>query len=167
MLSRFARFNVVGAIGFVLQVALLTLLVRAGVPVVAATLVAVEAAVLHNFAWHERWTWGRRGALGRFHLTNGAISLAGNIVVTPLLISEGVPLLAANLSAVIACALINFLAAQLVVFREAGREEAEGAETSLTQGPLRGRDRGARAGRPRFARPGAASLPDRKHRSFA
>ena len=46
-----------------------------------ATAIAVEAAVLHNFCWHQRWTWRDRRAasrttavrrLGRFHLLNGA-----------------------------------------------------------------------------------------------
>jgi hypothetical protein len=53
-----------------------------------STAAAVEAAVLHNFAWHQRWTWRDRrpasahetlGRLLRFHALNGAVSLAGNV----------------------------------------------------------------------------------------
>ena len=47
-------------------------------PLCVAMPVAVEAAVLTNFFWHERWTWhdrvqasGRWSRLLRFHITNG------------------------------------------------------------------------------------------------
>jgi putative flippase GtrA len=120
--TRFMRFNVVGAIGFVLQLAVLTTLERLGWPVLLATLVAVEAAVLHNFGWHERWTWAdqpadtRRGRLSRFHVTNGAISLVGNATITAALAAAGVPVVVANLVAVVACAGANFAAAHFFVF---------------------------------------------------
>src|ERR671913_1525419 len=77
---RWIVFNGVGALGVVVQLATLALLTRvAGLPVAVATLLAVEAAVLHNFAWHQRWTWrdvpttGVRGVLqrlARFHALN-------------------------------------------------------------------------------------------------
>jgi dolichol-phosphate mannosyltransferase len=75
--SRFVRFNIVGALGLAVQLAVLAGLDRAGWPLVPATLTAVEVAVLHNFFWHERWTWadrrpGRRvDRLLRFHASNG------------------------------------------------------------------------------------------------
>ncbi len=53
---RAATFAGIGLIGFGVQLATLALLVLAGWPYLVATCVAVEAAVLHNFAWHERWT---------------------------------------------------------------------------------------------------------------
>jgi putative flippase GtrA len=121
-MTRFVRFNVVGAIGFVLQLAVLAALERAGWPVVLATLAAVEAAVLHNFIWHERWTWAEArggtfaGRLSRFHVTNGLISLAGNAAITAALAAAAVPVVIANILAVIACAGANFAAAHLYVF---------------------------------------------------
>lgn len=60
-MPRFIRFNAVGVLGFVVQLAVLAGLVRAGVHYLAATVIAVEAAILHNFVWHERWTWRDRG----------------------------------------------------------------------------------------------------------
>ncbi len=61
-------------------------------PLVVATPLAVEAAVLTNFFWHERWTWrdrvqasSRWSRLLRFHVTNGITSLVGNTIVTVLL----------------------------------------------------------------------------------
>jgi putative flippase GtrA len=121
-MTHLVRFNIVGALGLALQLGVLALLACAGWPVSIATLVAVEIAVLHNFAWHERWTWmGRREGtrarrLTRFHMTNGAISLAGNAVITAALHAAGVPVTAANALAVVACAGANFAAAHLLVW---------------------------------------------------
>jgi putative flippase GtrA len=121
-MTPFVRFNVVGVIGFAVQVTTLTLLVGAGLPVLMATCLAVEAALLHNFVWHECWTWPdgvptTRGArLARFHVTNGLISMVGNGMLTTTLVHAGMPLLPATLVAVVSCALVNFAAANAWVF---------------------------------------------------
>jgi putative flippase GtrA len=61
MLLRFFRFNVVGAMGVAVQLASLTLLVSGlGVHYLPATAIAIELSLLHNFLWHERWTWRER-----------------------------------------------------------------------------------------------------------
>jgi putative flippase GtrA len=118
----FVRFNIVGIIGFVVQLCALVALDAAGLPVMLATAVAVEAALLHNFAWHERWTWAglatgtRGGRLARFHLSNGLISILGNAALTGALVHAGAPLVLANLASVLTCALLNFAAAHLWVF---------------------------------------------------
>ena len=123
---RFLRFNGVGVLGFVLQLGVLALLLRAGVHYLPATALAVELAVLHNFAWHERWTWRdrpadagtRAGRLWRFHASNGLISLAGNLVLMRLLVGLlAMPAVPANLLAVLLCSLINFTASDRLVFR--------------------------------------------------
>lgn len=123
---RFLRFNLVGAIGIAVQLGTLELLRRAGVEYLVATLFAVEAAVVHNFIWHERYTWrDRAGALRsellarlvRFHLTNGAVSLVGNALAMRWLVGElHFPVLPANLIAITACCLLNFLLSDRVVF---------------------------------------------------
>jgi len=125
MSQRFLRFNLVGVAGFVLQIAALALLLRADMHYLAATVLAVEAAVLHNFAWHERWTWrdrpasgtARLGRLGRFHMLNGLVSLVGNLAVMRLLVGTvGMAALPANAIAVLACALVNYAASDRIVF---------------------------------------------------
>jgi putative flippase GtrA len=122
---RFIRFNAVGVIGFVVQLAVLTILLRAGAHYLVATAIAVEAAVLHNFAWHDRWTWRDRpapgsvrlGRLGRFHLLNGLVSLVGNLAIMRLLVGTfGVPTLPANLLAVLVCAAVNYATSDRLVF---------------------------------------------------
>jgi len=125
---RWLKFNLVGAIGIVVQLAVLgalTSILRLGY--LPATALAVEAAVLHNFLWHERFTWSdrasvtRRQALGRllrFNLTTGAISIAGNLLLMRLLVGQAhLPALAANLISIALCSLANFLVSEYVVFR--------------------------------------------------
>ena len=56
------KFNVVGLLGFALQSGALFLLTHAApqLSYLVATAIAVELAVLHNFVWHQRWTWRDR-----------------------------------------------------------------------------------------------------------
>lgn len=144
-LARYLRFNAVGALGFALQLAVVAALTAwAGASPVVATAVAVEAAVLHNFFWHERWTWRDRPARGgariarlaRFHLANGAVSMAGNVAVVWVLTRGGWDAVAANVAAVLVCSAINFVAGDLLVFwpeasRGAGTPTLErGVETT-------------------------------------
>jgi putative flippase GtrA len=125
-MPRFLKFNGVGIAGFALQLALLALLLRLGAHYMLATAVAVELTVLHNFFWHERWTWRDRPAgaggpwrrLWRFHAANGLISLAGNLVLMRIFVGVfGIPPVPANLLSVLVCALINFTASDRFVFR--------------------------------------------------
>src|SRR6266568_5172087 len=83
---RWLKFNFVGLIGIGVQLLALVLL-RSGLHLnyLLATALAVETAVVHNFLWHERFTWRDRVAKARlaqfikFNLTNGAISIFGNV----------------------------------------------------------------------------------------
>jgi putative flippase GtrA len=123
-------FNGVGVLGFGVQLGVLAaLLAWTDWHYTLATAVAVEAAVLHNFVWHQRCTWRDRGAAGttsvldrlwRFHLLNGAISLIGNVTIVWLLASHaGFHPLLANAIAVIACSVVNFAGSEVLVFRTA------------------------------------------------
>jgi len=58
---RFVRFNAVGAAGIGVQLSVLWLLTGvAHLHYLPATFAAVTLAVMHNFMWHRRWTWGDR-----------------------------------------------------------------------------------------------------------
>jgi len=125
MSPRFLRFNSVGVAGFALQIGVLSVMVYLGLHYLAATALAVEAAVLHNFFWHERWTWADRPAtgrgrlvrLGRFHALNGVVSLVGNLVLMRVLVGTfGVLPIPANLLSVLACAAVNYLGSDRIVF---------------------------------------------------
>ncbi len=123
------KFNAVGLIGVAMQLAALALFRRVlDLNYLLATALAVETAVLHNFAWHERWTWRERdhdrtwrGALSRlagFHLTNGLISILGNLLLMRLLAGAlGLHYLAANAITIALLSTANFFAADRLVFR--------------------------------------------------
>jgi putative flippase GtrA len=125
--ARFGRFNSVGVLGAALQMLLFDLLMKGlHVPEVAATPIAVEIVVIHNFFWHERFTWRDRGPMGlrqrairlwRFHAGNGLISLAGNTVLTHCLVEQfKAPVLPSALASIAVCAPVNFLVADRWVY---------------------------------------------------
>ena len=123
------RFNLVGVMGFALQTLMLWALVRwVGVTAGVAVTIAVLAAVSHNFAWHERFTWPdlrRDQRLKRwisFHLSTGLISLLTNLGVTMLVMTAtGLPVLSANIIAVAVASVANFWINDRLVFRPAPR----------------------------------------------
>ena len=126
---RWLKFNAVGAIGIAVQLAVLVTL-KSGfhLSYLLATALAVEAAVLHNFLWHERYTWADRvqpswrnslPRLLRFNLTTGAVSIAGNLALMKVMVGLGhMNYLAANGVAIMVCSLMNFLVSNEWVFRE-------------------------------------------------
>ena len=125
-LATWLRFNAVGLFGAAVQLVALTVF-RTGLGWQrAATVTAVECAVLHNFVWHERWTWAHRklemagvlGRLFRFNISNGLISIVGNLVVMELLnVRLHLHYILSNVVAIGACALLNFLASDKLVFK--------------------------------------------------
>jgi putative flippase GtrA len=134
VISRWLKFNFVGAIGIAVQFGALFLL--KGVlhtPYLAATAIAVEAAVVHNFVWHEQFTWvdrvksdriktPRRNSIlrfMRFQLANGAVSLFGNLALMKVMVGLGhANYLAANALAIALCSVANFLVSDEWVFGE-------------------------------------------------
>jgi putative flippase GtrA len=134
LVGRWIRFNFVGLLGVGVQLAALAALKSGlGLGYLTATALAVETAVLHNFVWHERFTWKDRSKGGaravalrllRFHLGNGLISILGNLalmrVLTGWLRWHYMP---ANLAAIAVCSLLNFLVSERYVFRITASEE--------------------------------------------
>lgn len=127
MMARWLKFNLAGILGVGIQLLALHLLTHyAQLNYLFATVIAVEAAVLHNFLWHERYTWRIRtrldphSALRRllhFNLSNGVVSLAGNLLLMKLLVDWlGLPIIAASLCAIAACSTVNFFIAEYFVF---------------------------------------------------
>ena len=125
--SRVGRFAVVGLGGLVVQVLVLEALTRLTVlDYRAAAVLAVEAAVLHNFVWHERWTWKVPKGVGsclrraiRFHSTTALLSIPGNVLLMALFVEAlGWPVLLANLTAVAVLGIANFRMADSWVFRD-------------------------------------------------
>jgi putative flippase GtrA len=114
---RWGKFNLVGAMGVVVQLAALALINRwAPGHYLIASAAAVELALLHNFVWHLHYTWRDRrddsavlGQLMRFHLSNGLVSMLGNLALMRVLVHEAhIPLLASNFIAILCCSIVNF-----------------------------------------------------------
>jgi putative flippase GtrA len=123
---RVSAFAGVGVLGFVVQLAVVAALIGlARWPAPAATALGVEAAVLHNFAWHRRWTWrdrvgSIRSQLLRFHLANGLTSLAGNVLLSIGLTRAGLNPLLANAIAVAMISFVNYALTDRWVFVNGG-----------------------------------------------
>jgi putative flippase GtrA len=91
-----------------------------------ATGLAVETAVIHNFLWHERFTWRDRPSAHltqslarfiRFNATNGAVSILGNLLIMRALVGQmQMNYIAANLIAVGVCSIVNFILSDRLVF---------------------------------------------------
>jgi dolichol-phosphate mannosyltransferase len=124
---RFGRFNLVGLFGAVLQLLLYFVLMKAGrASETTATLIAVEIVILHNFLWHERFTWRDREPVNlrqrtmrlcRFHAGNGVISLAGNTLLTYAFVEWlGIPALPSAIAAITLCAPANYIVADRWVY---------------------------------------------------
>jgi putative flippase GtrA len=147
-LLRWCKFNLVGGIGIVVQFAALFLLKRIlHFEYLAATAIAVEAAVVHNFVWHEQFTWAdrtradrttpdriisdrtisdrgmswRRSLLRllRFNFTTGAVSILGNLALMKVMVGQGhINYLLANAIAITVCSLANFVVSEQWVFEK-------------------------------------------------
>lgn len=130
--SRWGIFNLVGILGFGIQLVVLFFFKRfVGLDYRLATACAVEVALVHNFIWHERVTWadvisGRAGVgsrLFRFHAANGLISMVGNVVFTWTLVTWArMPYLLANAVSILICSLLNFVVGDRLVFRSRTRD---------------------------------------------
>ena len=126
---RWLKFNAVGALGIAVQLSELFGL-KSGFHLgyLQATALAVEAAVIHNFLWHERYTWADRvqpswrkslPRLLRFNLTNGGVSILGNLVLMNGMVGLlHVNYLVANGVAIALCSLVNFLVSEGWVFEK-------------------------------------------------
>lgn len=128
---RWLKFNLVGLGGVLLQLGLLDTWMHFSLGnYLLGTCVAVEAALLHNFGWHCVYTWRDRPAGGtadvwmrgvRFHLSNGGVSLVGNLLLMRLLVTGlGSPVLFANMLAILACSAVNFFLGDRWVFADSG-----------------------------------------------
>ena len=126
VLRHWLKFNAVGIIGVGVQLLVLSVLKSGfGMNYLLATFLAVETTIVHNFIWHERWTWIDRthkvgsvlARLLRFNLANGLISLAGNLGLMWLFVSRfNLNYVLANLMAIVLCSLLNFLVSDRLVF---------------------------------------------------
>jgi putative flippase GtrA len=123
---RWLKFNAVGAGGIVVQLVALTLL-KSGLRLdyLVATALAVEAAVIHNYFWHERFTWADRtrgsswARFAKFNLTTGLFSILGNVLAMKVLVGAAhLNYFVANILTIATCSILNFVVSDTFVFEE-------------------------------------------------
>ena len=134
-IRRWGFFNVVGLAGFVVQLGVIAFLTRiGGWHYVPATAVAMQIVIAQNYVAHSRWTWADRPArtsrerLVRPLRYQGAktLSLGVNVALTALFVGwVGLPPEAANALAVAACAILNYMAADRLIFTGAADAAAD------------------------------------------
>lgn len=122
-LHRFGRFLLVAAMGMALQLTALAIFHRLFPHHdLLTTAAALELTLLHNFTWHLHYTWrdrqhSRLRQCLRFHLSNGLLSMLGNLTIVALVMRTArLPLIAANIIAIAACSLGNFYLGNRWVF---------------------------------------------------
>jgi putative flippase GtrA len=126
--TRWVKFSAVGVVGIGVQMGCFALLFSGlHVNYMTATALAVETAVLHNFAWHERYTWKERARggtrdlmyrLARFHAGNGLVSIVGNLALMRILVGAiGVNHYLASGTSIAVCSILNFAISERFVFR--------------------------------------------------
>ena len=119
------RFGLVGGLGFVVNLAVYTLLVHGGgIDYRAASVAAWIVAVANNFVWNRHWTFDAREGVARHQamrflavsLVTEAISLA---LLTLLVEAGGVSKILAQAIAVAAATPLSFLGNKLWSFKAA------------------------------------------------
>jgi putative flippase GtrA len=128
------KFNAVGVVGMGVQLGALALLNRLwrGHYLVASA-VAIEITLLHNFVWHVRYTWRDRRESGsrvrqmvRFQMSNGVVSLVGNLVLMRVLVQEvRMAVVVANVVAIAGCSVANYWLGDRWAFGAESRCRAE------------------------------------------
>lgn len=109
---RAMKFGITGVVGVAVNTVVLYVLVRwARIPLVAASVLAVELAVVSNYLMNDRWTFAVRAfSLRRFAKFNisSLAGLAVNVLMVLSLVKLGMYFVAANLAGIAVSAVINF-----------------------------------------------------------
>lgn len=117
------RFGIVGAVGFVVNLAVYTLFVHSvGVDYRVASVVAWLVAVANNFVLNRHWTFDARGGRARFQamrfLVVSLVAEAFSLLLLTLFVEgAGIAKVAAQALAVAGSMPLNFLGNKLWSFR--------------------------------------------------
>ena len=118
-----AKFCVVGASGYAVNLAVYTLLLKgAGLHYLVSALISFLVAVTNNYWWNRHWTFrGQRGHFayqGMRFFAVAVLALVANLVVLRLLVAGGVGKVLAQAIAIILVTPLNFLGNKLWSFRK-------------------------------------------------
>lgn len=122
------KFYAVGGMGIIVQLTMIHILHNIlKVHYLVATSLGVEAAVIQNYIWHEKWTWADRASgtmkesairLLKFNITTGLFSLLGNLALMRFFVGFlKLPVVRANILTLAMCAILNFVISHYYVFK--------------------------------------------------
>lgn len=120
-----AKFGVVGASGYVVNLAVYTLLLDwAGLHYLLAAFLSFLVAVSNNYWWNRTWTFrGQRGHFAyqgmRFAVVS-VVALGANLALLHVLVALGVGKVVGQAIAVVAVTPLNFVGNKLWSFRRRG-----------------------------------------------
>ncbi|HEX6522669.1 MAG TPA: GtrA family protein [Streptosporangiaceae bacterium] len=110
--GRVFKFAIVGGTGGIVNISVLYMLSQwAALPIVAASILAVELATISNYFFNDTWTFGTRSpSLSRFAKFNSAsvVGLTLNVLCVWLLTRLSLSLLLANLIGITAGFAVNY-----------------------------------------------------------
>ena len=116
-----AKFSVVGATGYVVNLGVYTLLVDSGVHFNVAAAASFAVAVVNNYTWNRLWTFrGQRGHVayqGLRFLVVALCALVANELVLTGLVAGGVGKVLAQAIAILLVMPVNFVGSKLWSFR--------------------------------------------------
>jgi len=120
--EQLAKFCVVGAVGYVVNLVVYTALLRgAGVHYLGAAVCSFLVAVTSNYTWNRLWTFrGQRGHVayqGLRFLVVSAFALGANLLCLEVLVALGVGKVAAQAVAIVLVTPLNFVGNKLWSFR--------------------------------------------------
>ena len=115
------KFCLVGASGYVVNLAVFATALALGLHYLPAAVVSFVVAVTNNYWWNRHWTFrNRRGHLvyqGMKFLVVSAVALGANLIALAVLVALGLPKVPAQAIAIVLVTPWNFVANKLWSFR--------------------------------------------------
>ncbi len=122
--TQLGKFCAVGAVGYLVNLAVYAALLHAGVHYLVAATCSFLVAVASNYTWNRLWTFrDRRGGVATQGARFFAVSLASlgaNLLVLHLLITFGAGKLTGQAIAIVLVTPLNFVGNKLWSFRRTG-----------------------------------------------
>ena len=120
--EQLAKFCVVGASGYVINLAVYTALLKwAGLHYLASAVVSFLVAVSNNYWWNRHWTFrGQRGHFAYQGMRFGVVStvaLGANLGLLRVLVALGIGKVLSQAIAIVALTPLNFVGNKLWSFR--------------------------------------------------
>ena len=115
------KFCVVGATGYLVNLAVYALLVKAaGVHYIPAAICSFLVAVTNNYTWNRHWTFreerGHYAYQGMRFFVVSTLALVANLAVLQILVDAGVDKVAAQAIAIVLVTPVNFVGNKLWSF---------------------------------------------------